>query len=47
MGIYKKSQERFETILQLYKEGKIPNDFPKIVYHTYKKEWKGWKDFLS
>ena len=31
MGIYKKSQERFETILQLYKEGKTMTDLEQLT----------------
>jgi predicted helicase len=30
-----------------YKKGHIPKHFPKVVYHTYKFKWKGWKDFLG
>ena len=33
--------------MDLYKQGKIPKDIPKIVYHTYLKYWKGWSDFLG
>lgn len=33
--------------MRLYSEGKIPKFFPKIVFNTYKKEWKSWADFLG
>ena len=27
--------------------GKRPDNFPSTPYRTYKKEWRGWKDFLG
>jgi predicted helicase len=33
--------------MRLYTGGKIPRFYPKIVYNTYKHQWKGWADFLG
>jgi len=29
------------------KSGKRPDDIPKVPHYMYKKEWKGWGDFLG
>ena len=33
--------------LAYHKSGKLPDDMPRIPSAPYKKEWKGWGDFLG
>ena len=36
-----------EDFKKLVQEGKIPTNIPSAPNNTYKKEWKGWGDFLG
>jgi len=36
-----------EDFKKLIQEGKIPKNIPSAPNNTYKKEWKGWGDFLG
>jgi hypothetical protein len=45
-----KISKNVSSILNWYKHTKTekyPNNFPKAPRSAYKKEWKGWPDFLG